>query len=99
VVLRSGLSCRNCPKDQREERGCEFDSPIPGRWQIEDFVFQRCPVKITPRESFEYLQAYGLYKDGFLPSGNGWINESPKFIQAMLTIEKQLAKEVKDARQ
>ena len=97
--MRNSLECRNCPKEQREERGCEFDSPIPGRWEIEGEAYQRCPVRLVSSVSCEYLQAYGIYKNGFLPNGGGWINESAKFIQAMQTIEKQLAKDGQNGRQ
>lgn len=99
MVLSSGLDCHNCPRDHRIDRGCEFNSPIPNRWQIGDQIFQKCPVKEIMPESNDYLRAYGLFRNGFLPNGSGWINESPKYLQAMQTIENYLAKDSRDGRQ
>jgi hypothetical protein len=98
-ALQSGLDCKDCRKDQRAERGCEFDSATPDRWTIEGEAYQRCPLKLISSVSAELIQAYSFFKSGFLPNGGGWLNESAKFIQAMQAIEGQIAKEEKDARQ
>ena len=34
--------------------------------------------------------AYKMYKSGFLVNGNGWINQSNKYIEIMLFIDNQL---------
>jgi hypothetical protein len=99
MVLKEGLDCRNCQQEQKSVRGCEKDSTIPSRWKIGNDEYSRCPVKLMTKTSIEYLQAYPLYKNGYLPNGIGWINESAKFIQAMQIIDKYSASEVKDGRQ
>lgn len=72
------------------DRGCEFDSPIPGRWKYKDINFRRCPNKIVTEEASEYLRAYDLLEMGFLPHGPGWLTESPKFIDAMRVIRAEV---------
>jgi len=86
------MNCRDCHKEQREERGCEKDSVIPGRWKIGDDFYQRCPIKLITEDTNEYLFAYQFYKEGFLPNGKGWANESMKFIQAMKIISSEVNK-------
>ncbi|MFA5115691.1 MAG: hypothetical protein WC486_00205 [Candidatus Omnitrophota bacterium] len=45
----------------------------------------------------EYFSYYGLYEKGQLPTNDGIIYQSPKFMEAMSTISRALA-EVKNGR-
>lgn len=56
----------------------------------------RCPLKIIPPIVWEYIQAYHLFKNGFLPNGEGWLKEPAKFISIMNLIEK-FKEELEDA--
>lgn len=38
------------------------------------------------------VRAYGMYKAGFLPNGNGWNNETNKYMDAMSVIDNALQK-------
>ena len=87
------LDCRTCSKAQRIERGCEQDSPIPGKWRIEGEVYNRCPNKLITRQSNEYLDAYDLLQTGLgLPYGDGWIKHSKKFLDAIHIIHAEILK-------
>ena len=91
------LDCRNCTLTQKIERGCEKDSPIPGVWQIEDWEFQRCPLKLVTMQSFEYIRAYNFYEKGYLPCPGGWMEQSVKFLEVIRVITNQINKEVLNA--
>jgi hypothetical protein len=80
------------------DRGCKEDSPIPNKWKLGDYSFNRCPSSISTVSSKEYINAYSLWKENKLPNGKGWINESHKFIEAMFIINNQVS-EIKDDRQ
>jgi hypothetical protein len=73
------------------DRGCEQDSPIPGRWKIRDISFQRCPLKVVTQESREYLRAYDMLEMNTLPHGKGYLHESQAYIDAMRTIRAEVA--------
>jgi len=87
------LDCRKCSPEDKEEYGCEFDSPILGKWKLDDWEFQRCPVKIVTYQSFEYIRAYN-----FLQRFHGWPNpgtwqEQPlKLIEAIEIIEREVSR-------
>lgn len=92
-VLKTGLNCHDCQDNQKEERGCFKDSQIPGRWQIGNDTYQRCPIKLITQQSQEYIFAYKLFKEGILPNGNCWGNETMKFLMAMQTISSEVEKD------
>lgn len=93
------LDCRKCSDEQKKDKGCFEDSPIPERWQVEDYYFQRCPLKIITKQSIDYLFAYKLFKNGYLPNPGGWRQQPKKFIEAMLIIDNQIKKmELENAR-
>lgn len=85
------LDCRKCEDSEREARGCEQDSPIPGVWKFGDFETSRCPVSLLTAASCEYIRAYGLFLKGYMPNAGGWIDQPKKFIEAMEIIEKEVA--------
>ena len=86
------LDCRKCNQHQREDHGYEKDSPIPKRWSVGEYSFQRCPLRVVTKQSKEYIEAYKLFKMGYLPRGGGWIHESQKFLDAMNVIETEVHK-------
>ena len=66
----------------KEERGHEKEGIIPfwfGGKQI-----YRCPLMLITPLSWEYIKAFSLYEKGYLPNGNCWLDESDKYIQAMI---------------
>lgn len=88
----SKLDCRSCSENLRIDRGCKNDSPIPARWQINEWEFQRCPLSILDTGVFEYLRAYKRYEKGYLPNEGGWLDQAAKFNEAMDIIDEELAK-------
>ena len=98
MVLTNDIDCQNCQAEQKIDRGCLQDSPVPGRWEVEGEKYQRCPIKIVTPGSWELIRAYASYKDGFLPNGKGWLDESRKFLDAMNIIEKHSKKDVNHGR-
>ncbi len=86
------LDCRKCSDAQKEERGCEADSVIPGMWKLNDWEFSRCPKSLVTIKSIEYLNAYIFFEKGFLPNPGGWLNQPLKFIQVIRVIEAEIAK-------
>lgn len=88
------LDCRSCSSEQQIENGCEEDSPIPGVWNLNGWIFQRCPVKLITEQSWQYVRAYNFLKlfqkwpDG---ANDGWMRQSEKFLFAIEIIELELA--------
>lgn len=95
-MSRLKLSCTACNDNLKIDRGCEKDSPIPGRWVVGGYESQRCPIKITNIDSFEWLRAYQRYEKGYLPNEGGWIDQSAKFNDIIDIIEAEICK-IKDA--
>ena len=71
---------------------CEgnLDCPIPIETE-QGYVYKTPKEMITPL-SWEYIKAFGFYEKSILPNGNGWINESGRFIEAMMLIESGLSR-------
>lgn len=92
ATMQYGLDCHKCSTSEKIENGCTKDSPIKDRWKIDDFISLRCPKSLITNVSYEYLEAYTLFKLGILPNGDGWINESKKFIDAMRIIQSEIAR-------
>ena len=82
------LDCRRCTWEQKIEDGCEKESPVQGRWKLDDWEFGRCPLKLVRLQSFEYIRAYNFYKEGYLPNPGGWAEQPVKLIEAIECIEK-----------
>jgi len=84
------LDCKTCTKEQKEDRGCTEDSIIPGRWQIGDEKFERCPIEYINSDIYWYIKAYNFMEKGILPRDGGWMNQSNKFIEGISFITKEL---------
>ena len=87
---RFGLDCSACSKEQKIERGCDEDSPIPDRWQIKDYKFKRCPVKLITSGSRWCINAYTFFDKGFLPNSKGWLEHSNKFIEMISIVRNEI---------
>ena len=90
------LDCQTCTDGKKVEKGCEKDSPIHGRWQIDDWKFSRCPLKMITRQSMQYIKAYNMFDKGYLPNAGGWLNQPVKFLMAINVIEEELGKAKKE---
>ena len=77
----------------KKERGHDTTGIVPF-WVGGKQIF-RCPLTIITPLSWEYIKAFGFYEKGFLPNGRGWVEESNKFIQAMMVLENEFAKKEK----
>lgn len=89
-VLDLNLNCRECDDTLKRERGCTHKGILPFYLSGEQHF--RCPLKLVTPTSWEYIRAYGFYKDSFLPNGKGWTGESDKFLDAMIVIGNEVAK-------
>ena len=92
------LPCAHCHTDPQLQRqnGCLTDSPIPDRWQIGKYTFQRCPGQLVTRQSADYIKAYNWMKRNQLPGGLPWDQQSVKFLQAMDVIEAEIVRQQKE---
>ncbi|MDD4873881.1 MAG: hypothetical protein PHE15_02760 [Dehalococcoidales bacterium] len=91
-VMEAGLDCRKCINEEKEERGCEKDSPIPGYWKFDEFETSRCPVKLITKQSIRLLEAFLHFKQGFLPNAGGWMDQPAKLFEAFEIVETELRK-------
>ena len=91
-VMDAGLECRGCTNEQKIERGCDKDSPIPGYWKFEDFETSRCPVKIVTKISMKLIETFLYFKQGFLPNAGGWMDQPAKLFEAFEVIEAEARK-------
>ncbi|MDP3790341.1 MAG: hypothetical protein Q8R48_08085 [Candidatus Omnitrophota bacterium] len=66
------------------------DSPIPDKWRIGDYNFQRCPVKEITLDISQYIRAYNFYKNGNLPNAGGWLDQTAKFIDVVELIDGEM---------
>ena len=92
-VGKFNLSCKACNDNQKIDRGCFKDSPIPGRWQIGENKFSRCPLSIIEQSSYWFIRAYSFSEKGLLPRSGGWLEQTNKFIEAMGIIAVNIEKE------
>jgi hypothetical protein len=79
------------------EKYKDKDHPAPGRWQIEEWKFNRCPLTYIDKSTNWWIKAYNLYKDGHMPNGYGWGKESGKFCMVMNFINQKIVSHQKDA--
>ncbi len=91
-----GLDCQTCKGAMRVHRGCDEDSPIPGKWNVRGWSFQRCPNKVVKQESFQYIEAYNFFKNGFLPNDGSWQDQSAKLLNAFRIIENEIGRLTKE---
>jgi hypothetical protein len=81
------------------DRGCEKDSPVPDRWQLDEYRFQRCPKKEVSADIQLFIVAYNFFKQGVLPNTGGWLDQSHKYLQAVQFIDAEVSDIMKRASQ
>ena len=81
------LDCRTCDDKLKEERGHYKEGIIP--YIINKERVFRCPLMMITPLSYEYIKAFSFYEKGCFPNGVGWLNESNRYIQAMLILENE----------
>ncbi len=52
----------------------------------------RKPSEIITPLSWEYIKAFSFFERSILPNGNGWINESNKYTEAMMVIDNEFGR-------
>lgn len=83
-----------CDLECKEYR--KRDHPIPGRWQLGEFEFDRCPIMYVSEDVSFWLQAYRMYQNGFLPSDTGWMKNPNKLIEIIQFIDVEMANHQKE---
>ena len=86
------LDCDKCSDGQKTHYGCEEDSYIPDRWEINGEYYQRCPKKLITQETQHFIRAYNLMKLNWPPYDGGWLRNSNKFVEAMSVIDSEINK-------
>ena len=89
-IIQIDLDCQKCNERLKQERGCNGKALVA--WYINDVQYRQCPIKLITPLSWEYIRAYSLYKKDIMPNGSGWINESSKYLDAMVVIENELSR-------
>jgi len=90
--MDASLECRRCTNEQRIERGCDEDSPIPGYWKFDEFETNRCPVRLVTKNSLRLIEAFLYFKQGLLPNAGGWMDQPAKLFEAFEVIEAESRK-------
>ena len=86
------LDCKTCSKNQKIERGCTEDSPIPGKLEIEGIEFLRCPLTVLNTEIYWYITAFNYWEKNIFPNKGGWNDQTNKFLEAMEFISQKRQK-------
>lgn len=83
------MGCHGCLAGKKTS--CEFEVPGQEFWKFEGKQYRGCPFKQVTKESADFLRAYNFYKNGYLPNSGSWLEQPAKFIEAIETIENELA--------
>lgn len=96
------LRCEKCSDSQKLFNGCEDKPTIEGRWQIREYDFDRCPLKLIDRKTTAYIEAYNYLQKGIMPYASGYKNNSNKYVEAMRVIDNEVniinAQQAREAR-
>jgi len=84
------FDCRECDEILKKERGCQERGLIP--FETEDGRIFRCPLKLVTSQTWQYVEAYHFYRKNLLPNGQSYLNETRKYIDAMMTLDGEYAK-------
>ena len=76
-----------CDSDckEYENTDCPYD-----KWIIGELRFRRCPLKSQTESMSQWIRAYNMFKNGFLPNSDGWIKQSNKYIEVVSFIDSQV---------
>jgi len=76
----------------KKTRGCYgLKKPDAIKVYDERIEITKCPVKEITSQTRFYMQAYSMFKNGYLPNGNGYVNESFKYVEVMNFIDSKSA--------
>lgn len=59
-------------------------------FRVNEEIVYRCPIKLVNPLSWQYIRAYTFYKNKMLPAGKGWLDESDRYLDAMILISNEL---------
>ncbi len=85
ILFEFKFDCHNCDDMLKKERGCIENGILP--FYFDDGQIFRCPIKIVTPLSWEYIKAFNFYEKSILPNGKGWLEESNKYLQAMMILK------------
>ena len=83
------FNCRECDEVLKRERGCDEKGLLP--FQIDGERVFRCPLKLVTETSWQLVEAYNFYKKNLLPNGSIYLNESRKYLDAMMVLDGEYA--------
>lgn len=92
-IVFQNLGCHTCTDQMKIERGCKQDLETPRKWPMfgtMQWELKRCFVKEVKPKSWEYINAYTLYKSGHFPNEGGWLNQGHKYMEMMKIIDHQM---------
>lgn len=72
--------------------GCDGINDMPERWQVREYIWRRCPLKLITAETNEAIQAYNWLEKGIMPYNDGYKRNSNRYIQAMGIIGSEVRK-------
>lgn len=94
------LRCEKCSESQKKYYGCEEDSYEPNKWQIREWSWQRCPIKLITETTNCFLIAYNYLQKGILPYEQGYKRNSNRYVKAMQIIDREVKRlEIQNAKQ
>ena len=83
------FNCRECDEVLKRERGCDEKGLLP--FQIDGERVFRCPLNLVTETSWQLVEAYNFYKKNLLPNGTIYLNESRKYLDAMMVLDGEYA--------
>lgn len=86
------LDCHNCDDVLKKERGCESKGIMPFFLSIG--MVYRCPLTFVENSTWNFIKAYRFYEKNILPNGNGYMNESNRYVQAMMLLENEFGRQI-----
>lgn len=66
------------------------DYPLAGRWEIDGYKFNRCPLVCIPPETFFITRLYSTYEKGIPANAGGALDQTNKYIECMTFIQSKL---------
>ena len=82
----SELDCRKCNEAIKELRGCEKET---GSYFVNGDEYKRCPLKLIHFQTWEAIKFFGFYDKGFLPTNDGLLEQTSKFIDVLSFIRRE----------
>jgi len=83
--MMNGVDCQYCTATIKKVRGCEEPRDAPAK--IGKYETYYCPRTYMDGKISVWIEAFNQYKNGFFPSGTGWLEQSMKLLQTINLIE------------